>query len=114
MKDGFIKVAVASPKLKVADCAYNGKEMMQMIKEAEEAGVKLLVFPELGITGYTCGDLFLQDTLLTGAKRTLKELAEFTEGKDVVVFAGLPLLVKALQCGGGISERRAAWVCAKV
>ncbi len=94
MKDGFIKVAVASPKLKVADCAYNGKEMMQMIKEAEEAGVKLLVFPELGITGYTCGDLFLQDTLLTGAKRTLKELAEFTEGKDVVVFAGLPLLVK--------------------
>lgn len=94
MRDGFIKVAAASPKLKVADCAYNGKEIMQMIKEAEEAGVKLLVFPELGITGYTCGDLFLQDTLLTGAKRTLKDIVEFTEGKDVFVFVGLPLLVK--------------------
>lgn len=94
MKDGFIKVAAASPKLKVADCAYNGKEIIQMIQKAEEAGVKLLVFPELGITGYTCGDLFLQDELLENAGKTLKDIVSFTEGKDVFVFVGLPLLVK--------------------
>lgn len=94
MKDGFIKVAVASPNLRVADCTFNGNEMIKMIEEAEEKAVKLLVFPELSITGYTIGDLVLQDTLLDAARTTLKKMVEFTEGKDVFVFAGLPLLVK--------------------
>ncbi|MGN0505036.1 MAG: NAD(+) synthase [Lachnospiraceae bacterium] len=94
MKDGFVKVAVASPKLKVADCAYNGTETIRMIEEAEAAGVKLLVFPELGITGYTLADLVLQDTLLDNAKETLKQIVEATAGKDVFVFVGLPLMVK--------------------
>lgn len=94
MKDGFIKVAVATPAMRVADCAYNGNKMIKLMAEAEAAKVKLLVFPELSITGYTISDLVLQDTLLDAARRTLKQLVDATEGKDVFVFAGLPLLVK--------------------
>lgn len=66
MIDGFIKVAAATPDLRVADCEYNVDHMKALIDEAARAGVHLIVFPELGITGYTCGDLFLQDTLLFG------------------------------------------------
>ena len=67
MKDGFIKVATATPIVKVADCIWNGEQTIKIMEEAEQQGVKVLVFPELGITGYTCGDLFLQDTLLDAA-----------------------------------------------
>lgn len=94
MKDGFIKVAAATPEVKVADCFWNGEQTIQLIEEAELQGIKVLVFPELGITGYTCGDLFLQDILLTQAKKTMWKIAEATEGKDVFVFVGLPLLIK--------------------
>ena len=69
MKDGFVKVAAASPELKVADCDYNGERILECIREAEQEGVKILVFPELCISGYTCGDLFLQDALLNGCIR---------------------------------------------
>ena len=94
MKDGFIKVAAATPEIKVADCIWNGEQTIKLIEEAEKQGVKVLVFPELNITGYTCGDLFLQDTLLNSAKKTMWKIAEATEGKDVFVFAGLPIQIK--------------------
>ena len=94
MKDGFIKVAAATPEVKVADCIWNGEQTIRYIEEAEAAGVKVLVFPELGITGYTCGDLFLQETLLCQAKKTMWKIAEATEGKDVFVFVGLPIQIK--------------------
>ncbi len=94
MKDGFIKVAAATPEVKVADCLWNGEQTIKLIEEAENLGVKVLVFPELGITGYTCGDLFLQDTLLTAARQTMWKIAEATEGKDVFVFVGLPIQIK--------------------
>ncbi len=94
MKDGFIKVAAATPEVKVADCIWNGEQTIQLIEEAERMGVKVLVFPELGITGYTCGDLFLQDTLLDAAKKAMWKIAEATEGKDVFVFVGLPMQIK--------------------
>ena len=94
MKHGFIKVAAATPEVKVADCIWNGEQTIKLIEEAEEQGVKVLVFPELGITGYTCGDLFLQDTLLDAAQKTMWKIVESTEGKDVFVFAGLPLQVR--------------------
>ena len=74
MKDGFIKVATASPKLQVADCIFNGEQIRNDIQKAAENGVKILVFPELCISGYTCGDLFLQDTLLKGCEDTLEQL----------------------------------------
>ena len=94
MKDGFLKVATATPVLKVANPIYNVTEMQKCIDEACDKGVKILVFPELGITGYTCGDLFLQDTLLEEAKDALDFLCCSLEEKDILVLVGLPLFVK--------------------
>ena len=68
MKDGFIRVCAATPDIRVADCAYNEKNIMNLMDEAYEKQVSVLVFPELCITGYTCGDLFLQDVLLKAAQ----------------------------------------------
>jgi len=90
VKDGFLKVAAASPKQKVADCDYNGEQILKCIKEADRAGVKLLVFPELSISGYTCGDLFLQDTLQKGCERTLEKLLKATEKMDLLYVVGMP------------------------
>ena len=58
MKDGFISVACGAPKLRLADCVFNAEQTFQMMRSAEQAGVKVLVLPELGLTGYTCGDLW--------------------------------------------------------
>ncbi len=94
MKHGFLKVAAATPKIKVADCDYNGDNIIEIIEQAEEQKTKLVVFPELSITGYTCGDLFLQDTLLKAAKRNVKRIAIATEAKELMVVVGFPFLVK--------------------
>ena len=64
MKNGFIKVAAATPRIKVADCDHNAEKIIELSYEASARGVRLIAFPELCITGYTCGDLFLQNTLL--------------------------------------------------
>ena len=90
MRDGFIKVVAISPKIRVADAAYNSKVICEGIREAARAGAKVIVFPELSITGYTCGDLFLQESLLAGALEALREIMTFTEGQDAIVFVGLP------------------------
>ena len=90
MKDGFIKVAVATPPVKVADCVYNGEQAAAMIKEADGHQVQLLVMPELYLTGYTCGDLFLQGALLEGALQALKKVVETSRGSDMLVVVGLP------------------------
>ena len=71
MKDGFIKIAAGTPEIKVADCRYNKESIVAMVKQAAEKGVKLLVLPELCVTGYTCGDLFFQPTLLDGAEKAV-------------------------------------------
>ncbi len=68
MKDGFIKVAAATPDIRVADVAFNTEQICRMIDETEKKGAKIVVFPELCITGYTCGDLFTQDILLEKAR----------------------------------------------
>ncbi len=91
MKHGFIKVAAISPKIKVADPAYNAGVIVEKMKEAYEKGAKILVFPELCITGYTCGDLFLQEILLEEAKRQLSVIAEATQDMDALVMVGLPV-----------------------
>lgn len=91
MRDGFVKVAAVTPKIRVADTKYNAKVICDGIKEAAEQGAKVIVFPELCITGYTCEDLFLQETLLEGAKEALGEIIEFTSSVDAVVFVGLPI-----------------------
>ena len=67
MKNGFFPIACATPPLRVADCTYNAEQIISLTREAAKNGSKLVVFPELCITGYTCGDLFLQQILLDGA-----------------------------------------------
>ncbi len=91
MKHGFVKVAAMTPKIRVADPAYNAKEVCRGIEEACTNGAKIIVFPELCLTGYTCGDLFLQELLLEQTREALLKTVEATEGSDALVFVGLPL-----------------------
>lgn len=90
MQHGFIKVAAITPKIKVADPYYNAGLICQAIDEAEEMGAKLIVFPELCLTGYTCQDLFLQETLLEAAKDALRQIIAHSDGVDGLIFVGLP------------------------
>ena len=90
MKDGFIRVAAATPDLKVADPVFNREQTWKMMQEAADQDVKILVFPELGLTGYTCGDLFLQDTLVDQAKEELLWLLNASKAMDMLTFIGLP------------------------
>ena len=91
MRDGFVKVAVGTPEVRVADCVFNGKRTAELVHQAAEQGVKLLVLPELGLTGYTCGDLFLHRTLLDGAEQALAELLNQTQERETVFVVGLPM-----------------------
>lgn len=92
MKHGFIKTAAVTPNIKVADTEYNSRQICLKLAEAAAAGAKIIVFPELCITGYTCGDLFLQELLLTKAKESLLTVAVQTLETDALVFVGLPLV----------------------
>lgn len=90
MKHGFVKVAAITPDMRVADVEYNIEQICRRMEEAVEAGAKVLVFPELAITGYTCGDLFFQDALLNSAEEGLRTIIASSRGKDALVFVGLP------------------------
>ena len=94
MRDGFIKIAAATPDLHVADCEYNAAEIVKQAKQAAARGAKLITFPELCLTGYTCGDLFLQETLLEGALKALETVRRESEEIAAVIVVGLPLRVK--------------------
>ena len=91
MRDGFVKVAAGTPKIRVADCAYNAGQVIALMEQAAEQGVKVLALPELCLTGYTCGDLFLQDTLLRGAEEALGTVLEATKELDILAAVGLPV-----------------------
>lgn len=93
MKHGFIKVAAVTPEVKVADVEYNTAQIRFWMKKAEKEGARIVVFPELCITGYTCGELFLQQSLLEAAKNAMFELAEYTAKLQGIYFVGLPLTV---------------------
>ena len=90
MKDGFIRVAAATPKVKVADPQYNAQQIIDLIGQGYSRGVRLMAFPELCLTAYTCGDLFGQAALLREARKALGQVIRSTEGKDILVFVGLP------------------------
>ena len=90
MRDGFIKVGAATPKVRVADPAYNREQLVKAAREAAGRGVKLLVFPELSMTAYTCGDLFGQEILVRAAREELARFAAETEALDMLMFVGLP------------------------
>nr|WP_303217400.1 NAD(+) synthase [uncultured Blautia sp.] len=94
MKDGFIKVAAGTPDVQVADCEFNATEIIKMVREMEAEGARVMVFPELCITAYTCGDLFWQENLLEEAKVQLMRIAEETADVDAIIFVGLPLEYK--------------------
>ncbi len=93
MRDGFIKVAAATPDIRVADVAYNTEKICDLIDETAEEGAKVVAFPELCVTGYTCGDLFTQDILLKDARAALLKIAEHTREKDALFFVGVPLFI---------------------
>ena len=91
MKDGFICVAAGTPKIRVADCRHNAEQIFTMMREADKQGVKILALPELCLTGYTCGDLFLQDTLLEGAAEGLRTILEATRHLEILTAFGMPV-----------------------
>ena len=91
MKDGFIKVAAMTPDLRVADTVYNAQQIISAIEKAAQENAALLVFPELCVTGYTCGDLFGHRTLIDAAMTALEKIAEATEGKNMLTFVGAPI-----------------------
>ncbi len=91
MLDGFIKVGACAPDLRVADCEYNCEKMIEKARQLSGQGIKLLAFPELSFTGYTCGDLFLQEPLLQGALTALERFVAETEECDTVFVVSLPL-----------------------
>lgn len=91
MKDGFVKVAAGTPRIRVADCHYNAEQIFTLMREADQQGVRVLCLPELCLTGATCGDLFFHDTLLNGAQDALATVLEATRSLDMLAVLGLPV-----------------------
>ena len=91
MNLGYVKVATFSNEIKVADVEFNLSAIKKGMDLAEKSGVHILTFPELSLTGSTCGELFYSSTLLSAAKKALKEIADYTVDKNMLVFVGLPI-----------------------
>lgn len=96
MKYGFINVAAAVPAVKVADTRYNVEETLRMVVEADAQGVEIICFPELGLTGYSCQDLFTQQLLVEEAEQSLITLLNDTRKLDIISIVGLPVQVGGL------------------
>ena len=94
MKHGFVRVAAAIPSVRVADCTYNTERIVSMMKDADDKGASIIVFPELSITGYTCGDLFQQSLLIDKANASLGILLEQTAGLDITAIIGIPVATR--------------------
>ena len=105
MKYGFVKVAAATPQIRVGDTKFNSESIIRLMREAEKAGVELLVFPELCVCGYTCGDLFGQDVLLCGAQDALKSIADAAKGLKMLIFVGMPVRARGVlyNCAAAIN-----------
>ena len=115
MKHGFLKVACATPKIKVADCTYNVNEMINIAHSANDQKVKVLVFPELCITSYTCGDMFFSNVLLEGAHNALKQYIKETSSFDMLSIIGLPMFFsnKIYNCAAVVKGGELLGVVAK-
>lgn len=115
MRHGFIKAAAATPDIRVADCGYNAEKIVNLMRCADESGVKLLVLPELCVTGYTCGDLFLQKTLLDGALAALEKIVGESRDLSLLAVLGLPLIWegKLFNCAAVVGEGRVLGVVPK-
>lgn len=101
MNYGFVRVAAAVPKLRVANCEYNAANIIDAINKADEMDTQFIVFPELSITSYTCGDLFHQQVLLNQAVKQLENILEKTMQTEIIAIVGMPLLVdnQLFNCG---------------
>jgi NAD+ synthase (glutamine-hydrolysing) len=106
MKHGFIKVAAGTPKIQIANCPANTARIIDEIKKMDEIGAKIMVLPELCISGFECRDLFWQETLLKNCLVSLKEIADFTSGIDALIFVGLPVEFngKLFNCAAALSH----------
>jgi len=93
MNYGFVRVGVATPELKVADCKYNAEKIIEMMRDSEDKNIKIVAFPEMSITSYTCGDLFHQDVMLDEAEKQLLRILEATKNTDIIALLGMPLRV---------------------
>ncbi len=104
MKNGFLKVACVTPQIKVANCPYNAENIISLAKSAAWQGAKLVVLPELCITAYTCGDLFLQKKMLEEAKSSLFDIVEKTKNLETIICVGVPIAIGAnlYNCGAVI------------
>lgn len=94
MEFGFIRVAAATPRVKVADVDANVEEICRMAEIAENEQVSILAFPELSVTGYSCGDLFAQELLVSRAEEGVKRLKTFSRGKSLTLVVGVPVRVR--------------------
>lgn len=115
MKHGFLKVACATPKIKVADCTYNVNEMISIAKEANDARVKVLVFPELCITSYSCADMFFSNVLLDSSRKALIRYIDQTKDYDMLSIVGLPMFYenKIYNCAAVVKGGELLGVVAK-
>lgn len=95
MNYGFVKVAAAVPRVKVADCKFNAEKIESLIAIAEGKGVQIIIFPEMSITGYTCGDLFGQQLLLEEAEMGLMQILNNTRQLDIISIVGMPVVVNS-------------------
>ncbi len=93
----FVRVAAANIDLKVADCSHNKRKLLEKINEAWNKGIEIIAFPELTITGYTCGDLFFQKFLLGESESAIKDIMELTSDKDMLIAISLPRLIITAQ-----------------
>ncbi len=116
MFDGFLKVAAATPAIRVGDPAYNAAQIEDWMRQAASGGAKLAVFPELCLTGYTCGDLFLQKKLLSGALDALCSLQDASRGLDLLVLVGLPVASRGClyNCAAAVYEGRVLALIPKI
>jgi NAD+ synthase (glutamine-hydrolysing) len=113
---GYIKTAVSSPKLRVADPYYNAEEIIRCARKADQNQAQILVFPELSITGYTCGDLFHQDPLLDAALQALQQIRMASEDLDTILIVGIPLRIKneLYNCGAVLQHGRLLGIVPKI
>ncbi|HCR44449.1 MAG TPA: NAD(+) synthase [Ruminococcaceae bacterium] len=108
MKDGFFRIAAATPEIKPADCAYNAESVLKLIGECKKIKAGAAAFPELCLTGYTCGDLFRDSTLIAGAENALRLIAGKTAGTEMLIFIGLPVAVNGglYSCAAAVCKGR--------
>ena len=111
MNYGYVKVAAAVPRVKVADCKFNAGEIEKEIIIAEGKGVQIIAFPELCVTGYTCGDLFAQQLLLEEAEMGLIHIISNTRQLDIIAILGMPIAMNGVLLNAAVViQKEKCWV----